>query len=91
MPQSRRAFGVAGTPSGDPLGKPLTPQFLTSHRTGRFNNDKGKKGIPWWSSGKDSRLSLLGAWVQSLVRELRIPQASQYSQTAITKPKKKPP
>ena len=29
------------------------------------------EGIPWQSSGQDSMLSLLKAWVQSLVRELR--------------------
>ena len=28
-------------------------------------------GLPWWSSGKDSTLPLQGAWVQSLVGELR--------------------
>ena len=28
------------------------------------------KGVPWWSSGQDSVLSLLWAQVQSLVREL---------------------
>ena len=28
-------------------------------------------GLPWWSSGLDSMLPLQGAWVQSLVRELR--------------------
>ena len=27
--------------------------------------------LPWWSSGRDSRLPLQGAWVQSLVRALR--------------------
>ena len=29
------------------------------------------RGVPWWSSGWDSALSLPGAWVQSLVEELR--------------------
>ena len=33
---------------------------------------KEKIGIPWWSSGKDSVLLLLGAQVQSLVTKLRI-------------------
>ena len=28
-------------------------------------------GIPWWSSGYNSVLSLPRAWVQSLVRELK--------------------
>ena len=28
-------------------------------------------GIPWWSSGYDSVLSLLRAWFQSLVWKLR--------------------
>ena len=28
-------------------------------------------GIPWWSSGWDSVLPLQGAWVQSVIRELR--------------------
>ena len=28
-------------------------------------------GLPWWSSGWDSVLPLQGAWVRSLVRELR--------------------
>ena len=32
---------------------------------------ENREGIPWWSSGKDSALSLLRARVQSLVRELR--------------------
>ena len=27
-------------------------------------------GLPWWHSGSDSKLSMQGAWVQSLVREL---------------------
>ena len=27
------------------------------------------RGIPWWSSGWDSVLSMSGAWVPSLVRE----------------------
>lgn len=31
---------------------------------------KSKLGIPWWSSGYDSVLSLPGFWIQSLVREL---------------------
>ena len=29
------------------------------------------QGLPWWSSGEASVLPLQGAWVQSLVRELR--------------------
>ena len=33
---------------------------------------KEKIGIPWWSSGKDSVLLLLGAQIQSLVTKLRI-------------------
>ena len=28
-------------------------------------------GIPWWSNGSDFTFSLPGAWVQSLVEELR--------------------
>ena len=28
-------------------------------------------GLPWWSTGWDSALSLQGLWVRSLVRELR--------------------
>lgn len=28
-------------------------------------------GVPWWSSGKDSTLSLLMVWVRSLIREWR--------------------
>ena len=29
------------------------------------------RGMPWWTSGSDTKLSLLRAWVRSLVRELR--------------------
>ena len=29
------------------------------------------KGLPWWSSGYDSTLPMQGAWVRSLVGELR--------------------
>ena len=32
---------------------------------------KMREGIPWWSSSKDSVLSLPWAWVQSLAGELR--------------------
>ena len=28
-------------------------------------------GLPWWSSGYDSALPLQGAWVRSLVGEIR--------------------
>ena len=34
-------------------------------------------GILWWSSGYDSVLPLQEVWVQSLVKKLRSPQASQ--------------
>ena len=30
-------------------------------------------GLPWWSSGYGSVLPLQGAWVQSLVGEIRSP------------------
>ena len=30
-----------------------------------------REGVPWWSSDWDWAHSLLGPWVQSLVRELR--------------------
>ena len=33
-----------------------------------------REGFLWQSSGEDSVLSLQGAWVQSLVRELRSPK-----------------
>ena len=32
---------------------------------------KVHEGIPWWSSGQDSALSLPKFWIQSLVRKLR--------------------
>ena len=41
--------------------------------------------LPWWSSGLDSMLPVQGAWVQSLIGELEIPQAASCSQ----KPKQK--
>ena len=31
-------------------------------------------GLPWWSSGQDSVLSLQRSWVPSLVGELRSPK-----------------
>ena len=31
----------------------------------------GEQGLPWWSSGEDSKLLLQGEWVRSLVGELR--------------------
>ena len=37
-------------------------------------------GIPWWSSGYDSVLSLQRACVQSLGQGNKIPQAAQCSQ-----------
>ena len=30
-----------------------------------------REGLPWWSIGYDSVLSMQGAWVPSLIRELR--------------------
>jgi len=30
-----------------------------------------EEGLPWWPSGKDSVLPMQGAWVRSLVEELR--------------------
>ena len=30
-----------------------------------------EEGLPWWPSGKDSVLPMRGAWVRSLVEELR--------------------
>jgi len=40
------------------------------------NNSNGSSsekfwGIPWWSSGWDSELSMPRVWVQSLVEDLR--------------------
>ena len=35
------------------------------------------QGLPWWSSGWDSVLPMQGAWVRSLVRELRSTCPSQ--------------
>ena len=29
-----------------------------------------RKGLPWWYSGSGSMLPMLGAWVQSVVKEL---------------------
>ena len=37
-------------------------------------------GIPWWSSGKDSVLSLRRACIQSLDQGTKIPQAAQCGQ-----------
>ena len=39
-------------------------------------------GIPWWSSGEDSALSLLSLWVRSLVRELRSGKPPSTAKTA---------
>ena len=39
-----------------------------------------QRGLPWWSSGEDSELSAAGAWVPSLVRELRSPRATWWGQ-----------
>ena len=41
-------------------------------------------GIPWHSSGEDSALSLMGAWVQSLVSKVRF-----YKPHSMAKKKKK--
>ena len=30
-----------------------------------------REGLPWWSIGYNSALSMQGAWVPSLIRELR--------------------
>ena len=30
-----------------------------------------REGLPWWSSGEDSALPLQGAWIPSLVGELK--------------------
>ena len=30
-----------------------------------------REGLPWWSIGYDSVLSMQGAWVPSLIREMR--------------------
>ena len=56
--------------------------FLTDNRKKRAlesfqcerqitTNSKAGPGIPWQSGGEDSVLSLLKAWVQSLIGELR--------------------
>ena len=36
-----------------------------------FTRRSGFRGLPWWSSGWDSMIPLQGAWVWSLVGELR--------------------
>ena len=38
---------------------------------GKLGLGKGERGLPWWSSDQDSELPLQGAWVRSLVRDLR--------------------
>jgi len=43
----------------------------TKHSTVRISLKMDIQGIPWWSSGEDSTLSLPRAGVQSLVRELK--------------------
>ena len=43
----------------------------TKHSTVRISLKMDVQGIPWWSSGEDSTLSLPRAGVQSLVRELK--------------------
>ena len=48
------------------------------------------QGIPWWSSGQDSVLSLLRAWVQSLVWELRSHEPSGTAKKTKTKMKYMP-
>ena len=39
-----------------------------------FIKDRLFEGIPWWPSGSDSVLPLQGAWVRSVVEELRSPK-----------------
>ena len=36
-----------------------------------FQIKTARQEIPWWSSGYDSGLPMYGAWVQSLLGELR--------------------
>ena len=45
------------------------------------------KGIPWQSGGQDSTLSMLRAWVQSLVGELRSRKAHSTAKTKTNKQK----
>jgi len=47
--------------------------------------------LPWYSSGWDSALLLPGAWVQSLVKELRSCMAKNKIKTTTTPPPKKNP
>ena len=47
------------------------------------SQQKPAGGLPWWSSGLDSKLPVQGAWVRSLVRELH--PACHRSLSATTK------
>ena len=50
----------------------------------KFLLDSTTKGIHWWSSGWESVLSLVRAWVQSLIRGL-----GSHKPRRMTKKKKK--
>ena len=53
-------------------GGKLSHAEAEKRRRRRRRTKKGPlAGIPWQASNQDSTLSLLGAWVQSLVQELR--------------------
>ena len=63
--------------------RPLTPSPAKQIHFA-LKKKKMREGIPWRSSSKDSVLSLLWAWVQSLVGELR-----SHGSCALAKKKKK--
>ena len=49
-----------------------TGRFLAGEEQGQvWTLQRPLRGLPWWSNGYNSVLPTQGAWIRSLVRELR--------------------